>query len=143
MYLTIWSICASLNAEPNAGIAPNSFASCSSIASALEPKRHRKGQSGPDLVDGMPVGQRMAVGNIERQLVANLPDQANQARDCLFQAEFPLVKDFRHGPHFPFRRALDDGTHEDISMMVSRQCGRDVEVDLPPIPALRNNSSPA
>ena len=46
-----------------------------------ERAREAKRQAGTNLVHRMPVCKRMAYGDVEAQIVANLPDQANKPGD--------------------------------------------------------------
>src|SRR5215831_12098215 len=85
----------------------------------------------------------MAKGDIEGELVANLPDQSDQTGDGLFHTELLLIKKLRDRTHLPLDWAFKDGADKNIGMMVSRQQGFDIEMDCSPIPALRDNAGPA
>src|SRR6266480_571255 len=91
----------------------------------------------------MAIGKRVAKGDIEGELVVDLPDQTHQCRNRLFQAKLFLVKKLRHRPHLPLEWAFDDGANKNIGMMVSRQQSFDIEMNRSPIPALRDNTGPA
>ena len=54
---------------------PTEFTSLGSRA-VEQSERKAKGQAASHFVDGMTIGQRMAVAEIESELVIDLPDQA-------------------------------------------------------------------
>jgi len=88
----------------------------------------------------MAVRERVAKGNIEGKLVADLPDQPDEPRNRFFHAELLLIKKLRDRPHLPFEWAFDDGANKSIGVMVSRQQRFDIEIDRSPIPALRDDT---
>lgn len=73
-------------------------------------QQNSEGQPRTDLA----IGHRIAVRDIDGELVVRLPDQSDQSRYRLFHTEFPFVKDFRHRPHLPFRSTFDDLTNEEM-----------------------------
>jgi hypothetical protein len=81
----------------------------------------------------MAVRQRVAHGDVEGELVADLPDQTDQTGNGFLLAEFLLVKDFRDRPHLPFRWPFDDGADKDIGAMVPGQRSLGIEMDRSPI----------
>jgi hypothetical protein len=111
--------------------------------SALEAERNGECQSGPDFIDGVAVGQRVAKSDVEGELVADLPDQADKPGNGLLETEFLLIKHLCDRPYLPFRWAFDNAADENIGVVVSRQCGFRVEVSRSLIPALGNNAGPA
>jgi hypothetical protein len=70
--------------------------------SDLEAERDCKGQSSSDLVEGMAIDQRVAIRNIERKLVTDLPDQSDKSRNRLLDPEILFVKEFRDKHRMPF-----------------------------------------
>src|SRR5476649_454324 len=84
-------------------------------------------------------GQSMAKPDIETQVVADLPDRSDQARNCVRLSKFFLVEHFRHRSHLPFRRPFHDDSSEDIAMLFARKRGGGVEMNRTPIPALRDD----
>src|SRR4051812_38843576 len=72
----------------------------------LKAKRDSKGQPASNFVEGMAVGQRVAVGDIERELVVDLPNQPYKPRNSLLETKLLLVENFCDRPHFPARRSL-------------------------------------
>src|SRR6266566_320149 len=115
----------------------------SSIVSSLEANWNGEGESGADFIDGMTVGERMAEGDIEGELVVNSPDQSDEPGDRLFEAELFLIKELRNRPYLPLEWAFNDGANKNIGMMLSRQQGFDIEMNRSPIPALRDDAGPA
>src|SRR6266567_1506452 len=83
--------------------------------------QYSKGEahSGPYLVHGMAVRQGVTHTDIKRQVVANLPDQTNQARYGFGLSKFLFIEQFGDGPHCPLRRSLDDGANEKVCVMLS------------------------
>src|SRR5437588_11935965 len=46
-------------------------------------QRKSEGQPGPDFIDGMAIGNRVAQADIEGEIVADLPYRSNKARNCV------------------------------------------------------------
>ena len=80
----------------------------------------------------MAVGQRVTIRDVERELVANLPDKSDQPRNRLFDAELLLIKHLRDRPHFPLEWTFNDGTDKNIGMVMSRKQSFDIEMDRSP-----------
>src|SRR6266481_4793710 len=74
----------------------------------------------------MPVGQRMAKSDVEAELVADLPDRADEAGYGLRRAKFVLVEDFRDRAHLPLGWPLYDRSDKDIGMLIARNRGGDM-----------------
>src|SRR5262249_34399585 len=77
----------------------------------------------------------LAHAEIEREVVADLPDEADQPGKRFFEVEFALVTDFRHGTHGPIIGAFNDRPNEHIVMLLARQGNAGIEVDRAPGPA--------
>src|ERR1700741_36917 len=101
-----------------------------------ERKRETKCQSGTNFVDRMPIRECVAYGDVEAQIVVNLPDQADQTRDGSLLAELLLVEDLRDRSDSPFEWSFKDRANKDIAVMVAGKGGRGVKVNRPPVPAL-------
>ena len=85
--------------------------------------RHTEGEghAGTDLARGVVVDARAAYREINRNVVFDLPDGADQAGAGLELADIALVKEFRDRPHRPVVRALDNGVDNIIGMLVAGQ----------------------
>src|SRR5262245_6321345 len=77
---------------------------------ASEAQRESERDPGADLVDRAAICQRVAQSDVDREIVAHLPDRADQARNCMGVAELFLVENLGDRAHLPFRRPLHDGT---------------------------------
>src|SRR5262249_29198251 len=98
--------------------------------------REREAQPGPYFVERMAVRHRVAEPEVERQVIADLPDQAHQARYGFCLPELPLVENLGHRPHGPFRGTLDDRADKEIAMVLAGERRGYIQVDGSPIPAL-------
>ena len=79
------------------------------IARSLEAERYRKCHACSDFFDGMAIGERVAIRDVDGKLVIDLLDQTNQPGDCLLHAELPFVEVLCYRPHLPIRGPLKDG----------------------------------
>src|SRR6266496_3798732 len=71
-------------------------------------QRKAEAQSSPHLVDGMAVRPAVTHADIERKVVANLPDQSNEAGYGFRLSEFVLIEHLGDRSHGPLRWSLDD-----------------------------------
>src|SRR5262249_61726032 len=100
-----------------------------SIVRTLEANRNGERQSCTDFINRTAIGKRVAKGDIEGELIADLPDQSDQPRNRLFHAELFLIKKLRDRPHLPLEWTFKDSTDKNIAMMVSRQRRLDIKMD--------------
>src|SRR5262245_56729420 len=77
--------------------------------------------------------------DVEGDIVANLPDRADQHGPRFRAAEVALVEELGNRPHLPAMRTFDDGAECEIGMLLARQGDLCVEVDGEPGPALRHD----
>ena len=59
---------------------------------------------------------RLFYANIERQLVARLPDQPRQKRNFLHAFKLTVIDKFDSRSHRPVVRPFQDGAEEDFAM---------------------------
>src|SRR5215469_15126747 len=76
-----------------------------SATSHHRPQRKAESRSGPNFINRMPIGDRMPKSQIERKIIAYLPDQAHQARNRGRLIDFLLVEDFSNRAYDPLGRA--------------------------------------
>src|SRR5882762_7694614 len=96
-----------------------------------------------DLSKRLVVDLRAAQADVEGDVVADLPDRADERRRRGHAAEVPLVEDLRDGPQRPIARPFDDHPEERICGLLSRNGDGGVEMDGHPRPLLRYNSRKA
>ena len=85
------------------------------------PQRKAESRSGPNLINRMPVGERMPKCHVERKVVAYLPDQAHQARNRGRLIDFLLVEDFSNRAYDPLGRAFDDDAGKRFACVLAGQ----------------------
>jgi hypothetical protein len=103
-------------------IAPDGLAStrqrrCDESRQGGRSLRHieAEGHAGTDLAPGVIIDARAAYREIDRDIILDLPDRADQARAGLELADIALVEEFTYRAHRPVVRALDNGVEENVS----------------------------
>src|SRR5438876_8792581 len=81
--------------------------------------------------------------NVKREIVSDPPNRPAENGKCFFRIEFPLIDHFSYRADRPIVRPFNDGPHEQVGAMLSRESGANVEVNRSPGPSLRHNSKPA
>ena len=92
-------------------------------------KREAERQARANFVHRMSVRQRVTYADIETQIVANPPDQADQTGYRFRLAKFVLVENFRDRPNGPCRWSLENGVKENIAVMIAGEGGLRIEMD--------------
>src|SRR5580704_3028807 len=110
---------------------------------AASSDRKAEGHTEADFAKRLVVELRAAQADVEGDVVAHLPDRANQRRPCRQANEIPLVEDLRDGSQRPVMRAFDDHPEERIRGLLSGDGDGGVEMDGHPRPLLRHDSSDA
>src|SRR5262249_54628026 len=110
------------------------------MTGAGEPQREADREASADLAHRMAADQRPAEAGVEAELVVDLPDRADQARDGARDADLVLDEHLRHRPHLPLDRPLDDRAEKDVRVVVARERGLAVEMDRSPVEALRDDA---
>jgi hypothetical protein len=98
------------------------------------------GLSGTDLASGLAIGARAAQAKVNCDIVLHLPDRPDEGGAGSKQADIALIKDFGDRSHRPVTRTLDDRVEEIIGMLLAGKLNLRVEMDGPPVPALRDNA---
>src|SRR5947208_13944119 len=91
--------------------------------------RKRETHSSSHFVERVAIRDRVANADIERQIVADLPDQPHEAGDGFRFPELLLVENLSHRPHSPFRGTLDDRANTEIGMVVPAEQGGAAAMD--------------
>src|SRR5580704_17124147 len=110
---------------------------------AASSDRKAEGHTEADFAKRLVVELRAAQADVEGDVVAHLPDRANQRRPCRQANEIPLVEDLRDGSQRPVMRAFDDHPEERIRGLLSGDGDGGVEMDGQPRPLLRHDSRDA
>src|SRR4249920_2941869 len=97
-------------------------------------KREREAecQARANFVHRMSVRQRVTYADVETQIVANPPDQADQTGYRFRLAKFVLVENLRDRPNGPCRWSPENGVKEIIAVMTAREGGVPNEMDCSP-----------
>src|SRR5258708_476892 len=88
----------------------------------------------------MAVRKGMAQPDVEAQIIAELPDRPDQARNGVRLPKFFFVEYFSDRSHLPLRRPSHDGSDEDIAMRRASERNRGVEMARAPIQTLRDDA---
>src|SRR5260370_14579749 len=109
------------------------------------PSSNRKAErdAEADLSKRLVVDLRAAQADVECDVIADLPDRADQRRRRRHAAKIPLVEDLRDGSQRPIARAFDDHPEERVRGLLSRSGDGGVEMDGHPRPLLRHDSGKA
>src|SRR5262245_58727356 len=75
--------------------------------------------------------------DVERQLVIDLPNRADQSGDRVCSAELFLIKKFGDGTHDPLGWSFDNQISEDVSPLITRELHGIIQMNSPPVPSLR------
>src|SRR5271154_6736985 len=102
----------------------------------------REGQSGPNLVHGASVVQRIAIRDIEAEIIPNLPDRADERGTGFRLQPCLVVKHLEDRTNFPGRGSLEDDVEEHLAVLFAGQVGLDVKVCGAPVPPLRHDACP-
>src|SRR5262245_30173652 len=105
--------------------------------------RDRERQSSAHLGFGMSVHPCLAHGKVQGKIVAYSPDRAGQDGHGLLGVELPFVVDLGDRPELPLVWSFDNGSDEQVGMMVAGEGGASIEMNSSPIPSLRNDAEPA
>ena len=90
-------------------------------------EREAKRQTGTNFIPWMPILEFVAYGEVEIQIVPNLPDQTYQTRDRMRLAKFVLVEHFRDRSKRPPGRPFKDGGQKNVAVMVAGESGLGVQ----------------
>src|SRR5215813_6052711 len=85
----------------------------------------------------------MAQANVKGQVLADLPDQTDEAGQGFRLAKFLFIEKLGDRAHRPLRWPFDDHASEEIGAMLTGELRDAVEVYGPPIPALRHDAGQA
>ena len=85
----------------------------------------------------------MAKTDVEAQIILDLPNRPAQCGNRARFSDLVLVEHLDNWPHWPFDGALDDGTQEQIGMLVAREGRGQIEMNGAPFPALGDESPPS
>src|SRR5271156_4821512 len=103
----------------------------------------RESDAGPDFIDGVTVDRCVAIRRVEREIVIDLPDRANEHRTAFGLIPYLVVEGLEYRTHLPRGRSFQDHANECFGLMVAGEVCFDVEMRRAPVPALRDNASPA
>ena len=82
-------------------------------------------------------------GEVDRDIVLNLPDRPDEGRAGLKPADIALIEEFGDRPHGPVARTLNDGVEKVIGMLLPGERNLSIEVYRSPIPSLREDPGKA
>jgi hypothetical protein len=106
-------------------------------ASFSAPNRNAECDTGPDFLDGSSVDGSRADREVNGHVFARLSNQSHKPRHFGFLIELFIKEDLRHGTHFPLRRSLKDGAHEQLGAMIAGQRRLQVKMNSSPFPTAR------
>src|SRR5262245_25394142 len=81
--------------------------------------------------------------DIERQIIADPPDQADKAGQGFRLAKFLLVENLGNRAHRPLRWPFDDHASKEVGAMLTGELRDAVQVYGSPVPALRHDAGKA
>src|SRR5262249_55160484 len=85
----------------------------------------------------------MAQANVKGKVLADLPDQTDEAGQGFRLAKFLLIEKLGDRAYRPFRWPFDDHASEEIGVMLTGEFGNAVQVNCSPVPALRHDAGQA
>src|SRR6266550_1991843 len=88
----------------------------------------------------MIVDARAAHGEVDRDIVLNLPDRSDEGRAGPKQANIALIEDFGGRPHDPISRALNDRVEKVVGVLLPSERSGGIEVYRSPAPPLRGDA---
>jgi len=77
----------------------------------------------------MAIRESMPQPDVETEIVAHPPDEADQTRYRFRFAKLVFVEKLCNGPDRPLSWSLDDAAQKQIAVMIARKRGRGIQVD--------------
>src|SRR5262245_61590865 len=99
--------------------------------------------AGADLLESNAVDPAAAQREVDREMVAYLPDRTDQAGTDLRRAVFSFIEELSHRSHRPAVRAFDDHAVGGIDELLARHRHLSVEVQRKILPSLRDDQGKA
>ena len=87
----------------------------------------------------MAIDPATAKAEIERYIVPDLPDRANEAGASFGSTEVALIEQFGHRADRPAMRALKDSAESKVGVLLPCECHASIEVYREVLPALRHD----
>jgi hypothetical protein len=99
------------------------------LTPAGSPKWQRIGQTGADLGEAEIVRSPLPDAEIERKIVADLPDSTDQSGRRFPESHLAIIDDLPNRTDFPVIRPLDDGAEKYLAVILPVECKFRREMD--------------